>query len=105
LEKEDAEMAELIIYVDENYGGLHTHTFQSVEDFTQLSLGGVGTNISGNWNDLMSSFVVVSGQWTFFRDINFQSQQGGVFGNGAYPFVEFNGIDNDTVSSVRLVGE
>ena len=59
-------MAELIMYVDINFGGLHTHVFQSTPDFTQLALGGVGSGVGGNWNDIVSSFVIVSGQWLFF---------------------------------------
>ena len=96
-------MAELIIYVDTNFEGLHTHIFQSTPDFTKLSLGGVGTNVTGNWNDLTSSFVIVSGQWAFFKDINFQNQQGPILGPGLYPIMELGGIQNDVLSSVLLV--
>ncbi len=97
-------MAELIIYVDENFSGLHTHLFESTADFQKLALGGVGSGINGNWNDKTSSFVIVSGQWTFFKDINFQFQQGGVLGPGLYSFVQNFGIDNDAISSVSVVG-
>jgi hypothetical protein len=44
-------MAELIVYVDANFGGLHTHLFESTADFRQLALGGVGSGIGGDWND------------------------------------------------------
>lgn len=97
-------MAELIIYVDANFGGLHTHIFQSTADFTQLALGGSGSGIGGNWNDKVSSFVIVSGTWQFFKNINFDFQQGGNLGPGLYSFVEDFGIDNDALSSVQLVG-
>jgi Beta/Gamma crystallin len=99
-------MAELIVYVDTNFGGLHTHIFESTPDFTKLALGGVGTNVGGNWNDIVSSFVIVSGVWQFFRDINYQVIQGnpGGYGPGLYSFVENFGIDNDSLSSVRLIG-
>lgn len=96
-------MAELIIYDDINFGGIHTHIFESTADFTQLALGGAGTNITGNWNDRVSSFVILSGHWTFFKDINFQFQQGGVLGPGLYSWVQNFGIDNDSLSSVRVV--
>jgi Beta/Gamma crystallin len=96
-------MAELIIYIDANFGGLHTHLFESTPDFTQLALGGVGSGINGNWNDRVSSFVIVSGHWTFFKDIHFSFQQGGILGPGLYSFVQNFGIDNDALSSVRLV--
>ena len=97
-------MAEIVLYVDANFGGLHTHLYETTADFTQLALGGVGSGIGGNWNDKVSSFVIVSGRWQSFRDINFQVPQGTVLGPGIYPWVEALGIDNDSMSSVRLVG-
>src|SRR5690348_16465721 len=101
-------MAEIVLFVDANFGGLHTHLYESTPDFTQLSLTGVGTGLPGNatWNDIVSSFVIVSGRWQFFKDINFQFLQGNPagLGPGAYHFVEFFGIDNDSLSSVRLIG-
>jgi hypothetical protein len=102
-----ADMAELILYVDINFGGLHTHLFESTTDFTQLALGGAGTGIDGNWNDIVSSFVIVSGVWQFFRDINWQTLQGDPrgLGPGQYSWVENFGIDNDSLSSVRLVSQ
>jgi len=97
-------MAEMVVFVDANFGGLHTHLYETTSDFTKLSLGGVGVGIGGgDWNDKTSSIVVVSGHWQCFRDINFQVPQGKVLGPGVYPFVETFGIDNDSVSSVRLV--
>ena len=59
-----------------------------------------------SWNDMVSSFVIVSGVWQFFRDINFQTPYGaGVqLGPGLYPWVEDVGIDNDSLSSIQLVG-
>jgi len=97
-------MAELVIYVDSNFGGLHTHLYESTPDFTQLALGGVSSGIGGNWNDKVSSFVIVSGRWQFFKNINFNFEQGATLGPGLYSNVENFGIDNDSLSSVRLVG-
>jgi hypothetical protein len=59
--------------------------------------------IVGSWNDIVSSFVIVGGIWQVFRDINFQDPQGGLLGASLYPFVEDLGIDNDSISSVRLI--
>jgi hypothetical protein len=105
-------MAELIIYVDGNFGGLHTHIFENtlnngVADFTQLALGGVDSGINGNWNDKVSSFVIVSGRWQFFKDIDYRPAPlpfPGGLGPGLYPSVTAVGIDNDSISSVRCVG-
>ena len=53
-------------------------------------------------NDAMSSFVVLSGNWAFFRHSNFVQQVGGrTFGPGQYEWVGDFGIPNDTVSSLR----
>ena len=35
-------MAEIVLYVDGNFGGLHTHLFRTEEHFTRLARGGVG---------------------------------------------------------------
>ena len=99
-------MAEIVLYVDSNFGGLHTHLYESTPHFTQLALGGVGSGINGNWNDKVSSFVIVSGRWQFFQNENFNFPQGNPagLGPGHYPDVTAVGIDNDALSSVRLVG-
>jgi hypothetical protein len=93
---------EVIIYVDTEFGGLHTHLFQSVEDFTKLELGGVNGGINGNWNDKVSSFVIVSGRWQFFTNVGFNSQEGPVLGPGLHPVLPA-GINNDSISSARTV--
>ena len=98
----------LIVYIDANFGGLHTHIFGDTARFTQLALGGVNSGVGGDWNDKVSSFVIVSGIWQFFKDENFQPAplpfpQG--LGPGLYPWVEAVGIDNDSLSSVRVIGQ
>jgi hypothetical protein len=52
---------------------------------------------------VVSSFVIISGEWTFFKDTNFQTQQGGTFGPELYSSVLNVGVENDAISSVRLV--
>jgi hypothetical protein len=100
-------MAELIVFDDQNFGGLHTHLFQTTPDFRQIRyLPGIPeVTFGGNWNDRVSSFVIVSGHWQFFTDINFGLQQGGTLGPGLYSFVESFDIDNDAISSVKFVSE
>jgi hypothetical protein len=97
----------LIIYVDANFSGLHTHLFENTANFTQIALGGVGSGIGGDWNDKTSSFVIVSGIWQFFKDINFSPAPlpPGGLGPGLYSFVENFGIDNDSLSSVKVIGQ
>jgi hypothetical protein len=117
-------MAEIILSVDSEFGGLHIHLSTTTTDFTKLALGGVGSNISGNWNDRVSSFKIISGTWRFFRDINlhdaFTSPNGqpillgpespgtpnALNSNhvkpGEWPVLP-QGFDNDQLSSVELV--
>lgn len=78
-----AEMAEIVLFADSNFGGLHTHIYESAPDFAQLQTGGVGASISGAWNDIESSFVIKSGVWKFHKDSDFHSQQRNPHGLGA----------------------
>lgn len=100
-------MAQIILYADANFGGQHTHLFETTPDLTQLYLACAnGTPWDEvTWDDQVSSFVIVGGVWQFFRDANFKVQQGDPrgFGPGLYRWVEAIGIDNDSLSSVRLV--
>jgi hypothetical protein len=104
-------MAEVILYVDKDLGGLHTHVFakavgDSVSDLRQKALEGVGSGVNGDWNDKVSSFVIVSGRWQFFKDINFGPAPlpAGGLGPGVYNWVEDEGIDNDSISSLKCIG-
>jgi hypothetical protein len=108
-------VGQIIIYADRDFGGIHTHLFQSNADLRNL--GVTGQNIIqfssdssdslfvSSWNDQVSSFVIISGVWQFFRDVNFATQQGapGGLGPDLYPWVVDYGIDNDSLSSIRLV--
>ena len=117
-------MAEIILYVDGEFGGLHTHLSTTTTDFTRLALGGVGGGINGNWNDKVSSFRIISGTWRFFRDINLHDAFTHPNGQpillgptsagtpnalnenrstaGEFPVLPA-GFDNDQLSSVELV--
>ena len=102
-------MAEIILYADVNFGGQHTHLFETTPDFTQLYIAGAHTAAPDDltWDDQVSSFVIVSGVWQFYKDANFRVPQGnpGGLGPGLYRWVEAVGIDNHSLSSVRLVRE
>ena len=78
-----------ILFADANLHGGHKHLFES-NAFTD------------DFQDCTSSIVVVSGTWTFFRDANFGPGPGVTLGPGVYNWVEAVGIDNDSISSVRL---
>jgi len=97
-------MSEIIVYIDGDFGGLHTHFFDSVPDLRHVALGGSGSGINGDWNDKISSIVVVSGQWEVFRDVNYQVKEGATLSPGAYHWVEAIDIPNDSISSIKRVG-
>jgi hypothetical protein len=104
-------MAEIILYVDTNFGGSHTHRWGSVPNLKELSVFGAKVLRTGmdtrvytsSWDNQVSSLVVVSGIWRFFKDAGYRHQQGGDVGPGLYPDVRLLGMDNDSLSSIQLV--
>ncbi|MBD7911456.1 MULTISPECIES: beta/gamma crystallin-related protein [Clostridium] len=81
-----------ILFEHDNFKGAHLHVFNGVDSLSQYG-----------FNDIVSSFVVLSGRWQFFRDDQFQFPYEGVFGPGVYSWVENYGIKNDDLSSLRCV--
>lgn len=101
-------MAEILLFDDANFGGVHTHLFESVPDLNkEASLGvnvlpnGIGTAYS----KIVSSFVIKSGRWAFYTGPNYQKKVGADFGPGRYNWVEDLGIPNDSIQSIRLISE
>jgi hypothetical protein len=89
-------LPELVIYADVNFGGT---SFRTNLAFPSLS---------GNWNDSISSVIVVSGTWQFFRHINFQAGPGDgpwILKRGFYKFLPEAGIPNDEISSFRPIDQ
>ena len=87
----------LIIYSDAGFQGDHQHIFET--------MGYIGDAL----NDKTSSFVVLSGVWTFYVDAgptNLTGSKTG-YGPGLYPWVEASdvGVFNDVVSAVKLLKE
>jgi hypothetical protein len=84
---------QLILFEDKAFAGSHKHIFRSIADLTSFS----GT----------SSFAVSSGTWQFFRNSQFQAAYGSVFAprSGGYRWAEDYQVDNDSVSSVRLISD
>lgn len=83
---------EIVVFEDVNFGGSEWRT--------NLDYSYVGDD----WNDSISSVIVISGTWQFFENANFGGAST-VVGPGYYSFVEnqpFN-MTNDTISSFRVV--
>lgn len=85
------QIPEVVLYWDRNFGGAQFRT--------NLNISYIGDA----WNDQVSSFIIVSGKWQFYRDINFQTPEGAVLGPGYYSWVEDYGIGNDSISSFKCV--
>lgn len=101
-------MAELVIYVDISFGGLHTHLYDSVSDLNQLPMLGEDTlspSTNRSWANMISSFRILNGKWRFFMEPNFKNQMGDDLGPGSYLWVEDWGIKNDRIQSIMLVEE
>ena len=84
----------IIIFEHRDFRGRHRHIFGQEAN--------LNNGEDNTLNDRMSSFVVLSGNWSFFRHSNFVEQVGGhAFGPGQYEFVGNFAIPNDAVSSLR----
>ena len=84
----------LIIFKHRDFRGPHRHIFGEEANLNNSEDSGL--------NDEMSSFVVLSGNWRFFRHSNFVEPLGGrTFGPGQYSMVTDFGLPNDDLSSMR----
>ena len=88
-------MSEIVLFEHANFHGAHKHLYGSE--------GNLNAGDDNFFNDKVSSFVINSGAWQFFRDSNFTGPASNVLGPGRYSWVESVGIPNDSVSSVRRV--
>jgi hypothetical protein len=90
------EIPQVIVFSNTDMGGNHRHIFTDQPDLTS------GSN---EWNDQISSIVVISGNWTFFAD---PIATGGVpnpsvtLGPGVYPDVVKERIPDNSISQIRL---
>jgi hypothetical protein len=82
----------LILFEHAGFRGRHQHVFEAVPD-----LG------ADDFDDIASSMVVETGDWSVFSDTEFDGSfaQQPVFGPGIYPWVVQVGVDNDAISSLR----
>lgn len=85
----------LIVFSETHPRGRHWHIFGDVPNIRDVSLA---------WDDNISSFVALHGQWQFYRDRGYSGEVGRVVGPGVYSRMDEAGLPNDAVSSIRLVG-
>lgn len=86
-------MAEMIVFADSNFQGASGRFTQDL------------SNIGNFWNDKITSAKVISGTWQVFGDTDFNGRNV-TLPPGEYPNLAISpgGIDNDSISSVRIVG-
>jgi hypothetical protein len=85
----------IIVFEHRSFRGDHRHIFGKEAD--------LGHRDDKELENRISSFVVLSGCWEFFKDKNFQNRIRGQFGPGEYEFVQDAGIPNDSISSLRSI--
>jgi hypothetical protein len=82
----------IILFSDAGFHGAHKHVSET-------------TFFLDDFNDVLSSFIILEGTWKFFENAGWDGQTGpdGGLGPGVYPWVGNVGIANDAVSSLQLV--
>ena len=90
-----AALPHAILFEHANFHGAHKHVLGS-----EPNLNAGDDNF---FNDRVSSIVVLSGTWEFFRDSGFNGPYPIMLGPGLYPWVEAVSIKNDDMSSLRPV--
>jgi Beta/Gamma crystallin len=89
-------LPEIVVFKDANFGGDSWRT--------NLDYSWVGSD----WNDSISSLIVVSGTWRLYENIDY-NRDGGAQSNlltpGYYPWVEDPAVNmaNDSVSSFQVI--
>ncbi len=83
----------IIIFQHTNFRGQHRHIFDEE--------GNLNHSDDGSLNDKISSFVILEGEWQFFRHANFVVPYAKKLGPGRYSRVADHGIENDQVSSLK----
>src|SRR5258708_29130737 len=84
---------EVVLFIDADLHGAHKHIYDQEPN---LNAGD-----DNGFNDQVSSLAVLSGNWQFFADSNFNQPYPPILGPGIYRFVGNVGIKNDDLSSLR----
>ena len=84
--------AHVILFEHANFHGAHKHVFGS-----ESNLNASDDNF---FNDKVSSIIVVSGNWNFYRHAGYVGRYATTLSPGAYSWVESVDIQNDDMSSM-----
>jgi hypothetical protein len=90
----------IILFEDEDFCG---KSIDVISEHTDL-----GARKAGNFNNCTSSFVILSGEWTFHQNAGFDGPvthngKQVILGPGAYGRVTDVGIQNDEITSLKAV--
>jgi hypothetical protein len=99
-------MAQLILFTDADFRGEHKHVFDEAETLHLLVPDpelNITIDVDGDFPDGVSSIVILSGNWQFFRQENLVSPFPVVLGPGLYRFVGNFKLVNDQIRSMTTV--
>ena len=85
----------ILLFQHGSFHGAHKHVFSAEQNLNAPD--------DDSFNDAVSSLVVLTGNWVFYRDYDFCSKYPPILGPGGYPFVGFVQIKNDDMSSLKPV--
>lgn len=100
-----SQIAEVILFADINCSGAHTHVCVNTANLNDQNHGW----FLSDFNDTVSSFIIISGKWNFYKDWHWENQMGPgagtTLGPGVYEWIESNTClgpgTNDSLSSVK----
>ena len=81
---------QIYLFADKEFSGRILNLSKSAPDF-----------FKDGFNDITSSIIVLGGNWTVYKDVNYQKPLG-TYGPGFYTSLDWGGADNN-LSSVKLV--
>ncbi len=89
------EEGHVILFEHADFHGRHKHIFK---DYPNLNAAD-----DNDFNDITSSIIVLDERWEFFIHADFVSKTGRTLQRGLYPNVMNEGMQNDAISSLRIV--
>jgi hypothetical protein len=96
---------EVVVFEDAGFGGLQRRFNYDVSNATWYHAYLPGELQYRNWNDLISSVIVISGTWQFFSDIDYGGAHSYEVKPGRYWYVEGPEVNiaNDKISSFKVI--
>lgn len=90
-------LGHVILFQKLNFHGPHKHVFNQEEN--------LNASDDNDFNDNVSSLVVLSGNWQFFRNSGFDDDYPDILGPGLYSAVTNANIRDKDMSSLRVVSD